>query len=91
MMVLVAYFAFIVGGKAYFENRAPWNFRKSLALWNFSLSLFSFCGFVRTFPALLHNIVHYSWRGNFCMDPESNVGSGSTGLWTQLFVLSKFP
>jgi hypothetical protein len=35
--------------------------------------------------------MHYSWKENFCMDPESSYGSGSTGLWVQLFILSKFP
>ena len=61
------------------------------ALWNLGLSLFSWIGFFRTMPHLLHNLTHFSVRDNICRDPEAMFGSGSTGLWVQLFVLSKFP
>lgn len=90
-MAIVAYFGLIAGGKYYFLSRPPLNFRRSLAVWNLLLSLFSAWGFARTFPPLVHNWLTYSWRENFCHDPENNVGVGSTGLWTQAFVLSKFP
>ena len=61
------------------------------ALWNLSLSLFSWCGFFRTLPKLSYNIYMYPTQELFCNDPESAFGSGSSGLWTQLFILSKFP
>ena len=87
----VVYGLFITYGQKYFASRPAWNWRKALALWNFGLSIFSLIGFFRTLPALTHNYLHYSVRENFCMDPESSIGSGSTGLWTLAFVLSKFP
>ena len=55
------------------------------------LSTFSWIGLIRTFPQLVHNLKTYSIEEVFCNDPESAFGSGSTGLWVQLFILSKFP
>mmetsp|Transcript_55380 Transcript_55380/g.82396 ORF Transcript_55380/g.82396 Transcript_55380/m.82396 type:complete len:246 (+) Transcript_55380:331-1068(+) len=81
----------IYGQNYYFAKRAPWNWRKALALWNFTLSFFSFCGMVRTVPQLMHNLSTFSLRDNLCHDPEMREGSGTTGLWVQLFVLSKIP
>jgi len=60
-------------------------------LWNLSLSAFSWFGLIRTLPQLIHNLYAYSIEEVFCNDPESAFGSGSTGLWVQLFILSKFP
>ena len=35
---------------------------------------------------------HHEFEGyNLCLDPRSMYGSGSTGLWVQLFILSKLP
>mmetsp|Transcript_15062 Transcript_15062/g.41701 ORF Transcript_15062/g.41701 Transcript_15062/m.41701 type:complete len:171 (-) Transcript_15062:1033-1545(-) len=78
-------------GRQFFRERTAWNWRRTMALWNLGLSTFSFLGFLRTSPQLLHNILHYTIADNLCFDPESSFGSGSTGLWVQLFCLSKIP
>jgi elongation of very long chain fatty acids protein 6 len=92
ILAVIAYIGLmIVGQRYYFANRKPWDWRQTMALWNLSLSTFSAIGFLRTAPQLLHNLTNYTWRQNFCFDPESHYGSGSTGLWVQLFILSKFP
>lgn len=62
-----------------------------MATWNFLLCVFSAVGFLRTAPQLLHNLWTYSLHDNLCLEPRSTYGSGSTGLWIQLFCLSKFP
>ena len=80
-----------VAGKYYFASRPAWNWRSTMALWNFGLSLFSAIGFVRTLPQLLHNLFNYTLTENLCLDPESHYGSGATGFWVQMFCLSKFP
>ena len=85
------YGIFIVLGTKYFSTREPWNWRGQMALWNFGLSLFSFIGMARTAPQLFYNLSTLSLRDNLCIDPQITYGSGSTGLWVQLFVLSKFP
>jgi len=85
------YAVLIVVGKAYMEKQPPGSWRHILAAWNFSLSLFSWIGAFRTAPQLYYNLARYSLRDNFCDNPAETYGSGSTGLWIQLFILSKFP
>lgn len=87
----IGYVVFIVLGRAYMSKHPAWSWRKILAAWNFSLSLFSWIGAFRTAPQLYYNLVTYPLRSNMCDNPASLYGSGSTGLWVQLFVLSKFP
>lgn len=81
----------IVAGKAYFKNRSPWNWRGAMSLWNLGLSVFSAIGFVRVLPYTLHILATNSMQQALCTDPENTYGSGSTGLWVQMFILSKFP
>mmetsp|Transcript_16804 Transcript_16804/g.23934 ORF Transcript_16804/g.23934 Transcript_16804/m.23934 type:complete len:297 (+) Transcript_16804:249-1139(+) len=88
---VVLYGVFIIWGQAYFKNRKALNWRSAMSAWNLFLSVFSTIGLFRTLPTFLHNITTKSLRDNLCDDPESSFGSGATGLWVQLFVLSKFP
>jgi elongation of very long chain fatty acids protein 6 len=88
---VVAYVALILWGQHAMKNREPWNWRRAMAIWNLSLSVFSGIGMLRTAPQLAHNLFSMSVRDNLCLDPRSTYGSGSTGLWVQLFILSKFP
>jgi hypothetical protein len=85
------YIAAILLGQAYFKGRDRLQWRYTLAAWNFALSTFSFTGMARTLPQLVHNLSTMSLRDNFCLDPKETYGSGSTGLWIQLFIISKFP
>ena len=92
VLAVVLYGSFIVAGRSYFEKRPAWSLRGALAMWNLGLSVFSAWGFFRVAPYLLHNYFTYSWRENFCMDPEQSVGSShAAGLFCMLFALSKFP
>ncbi|KAL7570850.1 hypothetical protein ACA910_018917 [Epithemia clementina (nom. ined.)] len=91
MVACVGYMVSIGLGQAYFQHRPRWNWRVTLAAWNLFLSVFSAVGVVRTLPAIGHLYSSYSWTENFCFDPEAHFGSGTTGLWVQLFCLSKFP
>ena len=88
---VVFYAIAITAGKAFFAQRERLNWRYTMAAWNLFLSVFSFMGMIRTAPHLLHNMTHLSMRDNLCLDPRTTYGSGSTGLWVQFFVLSKFP
>ncbi|EED89131.1 long chain fatty acid elongase [Thalassiosira pseudonana CCMP1335] len=91
IIACVAYVVLIVLGRAYMKDRPAWSWRRILAVWNLSLSLFSWIGAIRTAPQLYYNLTTYSLRDNLCDDPAALYGSGSTGLWVQLFILSKFP
>jgi len=85
------YLLAITLGRAHMARNPAWSWRKVLAAWNFSLSLFSTIGALRTAPHLLHHLASYPLRDVFCGDAREMFGSGSTGLWVQLFILSKFP
>lgn len=91
VMAVTLYGLFIVLGKSYFADRPAWDWRKTMAIWNLGLSVFSAIGFVRTAPQLFHNLINYTLTENLCFDPESHYGSGPTGFWVQMFILSKFP
>lgn len=91
VLACVLYMILIFGGQQYFAKREPLKWRYTMAMWNLLLSTFSTIGMIRTLPPLVHNLATYSLRDNLCLDPRSTYGSGSTGLWVQLFILSKFP
>ena len=91
IVAVLLYGCFIVMGQFYLSNQSRWDWRMTMSFWNLGLSVFSAIGFLRTAPALMHNFYYYTIQDNFCFDPESHFGSGSTGLWVQLFILSKFP
>jgi elongation of very long chain fatty acids protein 6 len=88
---VLAYGLLIIWGRKTMEHKEPWKWRKYLAAWNFFLSLFSWIGAFRTAPQLIHNLMTMSFHENLCNDPQVTYGSGSSGLWVQLFILSKFP
>lgn len=91
ILALTAYCVLCLLGRKVMANKEAWKWRKYLAVWNFSLSLFSWIGAFRTAPQLYHNLMNLPMRDNLCLDPQMTYGSGSSGLWVQLFILSKFP
>ena len=91
IVTCVLYAVLIVAGQAYFDTRERWHWRYTMAAWNLFLSVFSFIGMLRTSVHLVHNLTTRSVHDNFCHNPQEAYGSGSTGLWVQLFILSKFP
>lgn len=91
IIAVLLYGILIVVGQLYMKERESWGWRKTMAFWNLGLSLFSWLGMARTLPQLMHNLATMSLRDNLCEDPRISYGSGSAGLWVQLFILSKFP
>jgi len=91
IVAVLAYAIFCVVGRKVMANKNPWQWRKQLAVWNFSLSLFSWIGAFRTVPPLLSMLATMTVRDSICTNPKLHWGMGSTGLWAQLFCLSKFP
>jgi hypothetical protein len=69
----------------------PMGLRYEMAAWNAFLSIFSFMGMIRTVPHLLYNISTMEYADTVCTEPCGDWGSFSTGLWVQLFILSKIP
>ena len=91
MMACTLYVVLIVLGQRIMKDREAFKWRKALAAWNLFLAVFSGMGTLRTLPQLLHNLSTMSLRDNMCSDPRATYGSGSSGLWVQLFILSKIP
>merc|ERR1740136_149294 len=90
-MIVALYGVLIVWGQRYMKDKEAWQWRNVLAVWNLSLSVFSTIGTIRTLPQLVHNLTTMPMRQVFCDTPQRNYGCGSTGLWVQLFILSKIP
>jgi elongation of very long chain fatty acids protein 6 len=90
-LALALYVGMIVGGQAYFKTRPALNFRKTLAAWNLLLTVFSAVGFVRSLPFFFLSLNYFKGVEWFCSSSENHILSGSTGMWFQLWVLSKFP
>lgn len=88
---IAAYFLAIWLGQRCMRDREPFQWKSQLALWNMSLSLFSMAGTCRLLPHLIYNMKVLSFRDIMCKHPRETFGIGSSGLWVQLFILSKFP
>lgn len=89
--IVFVYMLSIIVGTKMMEKRDPFKWRKGLIYWNLFLSIFSFIGAFRTIPALIYNLQTLPLRVFFCANPVTTHGCGSSGLWVQLFILSKIP
>ena len=90
IVTVIAYAVSIYAGQRYMANREAWDWRKRLAAWNLFLAVFSFCGFARMAPHLLHNLYYYDFKTNVCGDGMTVAGFGPTAFWGLVFAWSKF-
>jgi hypothetical protein len=60
-----------------------------MALWNLLLTIFSFCGTIRTVPHLFYFLETRSFRETLCLRARADDIEGVLGLWATLFVFSK--
>ncbi|EWM29442.1 fatty-acyl [Nannochloropsis gaditana] len=81
----------IVVGTKVMESRPKHEWKTALACWNLLLSVFSFCGMLRTVPHLLHNVTTLPFKDTICRHPAETYGEGACGLWVMLFIYSKVP
>ena len=61
----------------------------ALITWNTTLSIFSLLGSIRTTPHLLHIVLNHPLSEQLCRPAHQAWGSFSTGMWVQLFIMSK--
>ena len=90
-VLVCLYMLSIFYGKQYMKNREPYQLTNYLATWNATLSIFSLIGALRTTPELLYRLSNQSFNELICTDSTNTWGTGSCGLWVQLFVFSKVP
>jgi hypothetical protein len=88
---VIIYMVAVFGVQHLLKDRKPFDLKMKLAGWNLFLSLFSFCGVIRTVPQLLANLYVDGFEYTICEKAIVSYGSGATGLWAVLFVLSKLP
>jgi elongation of very long chain fatty acids protein 6 len=88
---VMLYMVFLVVGPFMMKHRPPMRAKRALFLWNGSLSLFSFCGSIRTVPVLYAYVMSTSMTDIICRPTAVWIGTGPTGLWVMLFAASKFP
>ncbi len=74
--------------RRYFKK--PVECQTALKYWNLFLAGFSFCGALRTVPHLLGLLYLHGWSGTICGAAYVTYGSGASGLWTMLFIHSKY-
>ena len=93
ILAVLAYVVLIVAGPKLMDKLGVGRLelRAAMATWNALLSVFSFIGMLRTAPHLLHNVANKDYMTTVCTPPHLDWGSGATGLWVQLFILSKIP
>lgn len=90
VFVCIALYGLMVWKGSSFVKK-PLELRGPLAAWNIFLSVFSFIGMCRTVPHLLYMISTYSFKETICTQPFTSYGHSVSGLWTQLFMISKIP
>mmetsp|Transcript_32777 Transcript_32777/g.104491 ORF Transcript_32777/g.104491 Transcript_32777/m.104491 type:complete len:328 (+) Transcript_32777:33-1016(+) len=93
LVTSVGYVAFIAYGHTFMKERPAFHLQRQLVAWNFFLALFSFVGATKTAPLLWTTLMQSSGDGfhtTLCGSAADGYGKGSSGLWVQLFVVSKF-
>jgi len=91
VVCVTLYCVLMVWGIPFMKDRKPFDLRWSLAAWNLFLSAFSFIGMVRTWPHVAYNLWSLGWEATLCKPAINTYGCGATGLWVQLFIISKIP
>lgn len=84
------YMIFIFGGQHLMHDRARFELRGLLSLWNTALAIFSIMGAIRTGPELIHILTNHGLYHSVCV-PSFVVQDRVSGFWTWMFVLSKLP
>lgn len=86
-----AYLAFVFWVPELLEKKEAMKLKSLTALWNLTLSVFSFAGLFNTVPVLLSNLYQKGYRHTVCTDPQDWYVDGKSGLWVMLFIYSKIP
>jgi len=83
------YILLVFGGRWWMKSRDRYTLRYPLALWNFSLALFSTIGAIRVCPRLLSTLSSEGFQNTVCDNSWKN--DDIVTAWGFLFVLSKIP
>lgn len=89
----IAYVILIFYIQKWMQKRKPFHLVGPLYYWNLLLSIFSTVGFIRTAPHLYGYYMkqNQSFYITTCKSGMENAMNSEVGLWSMLFVFSKFP
>mmetsp|Transcript_126063 Transcript_126063/g.356460 ORF Transcript_126063/g.356460 Transcript_126063/m.356460 type:complete len:352 (+) Transcript_126063:81-1136(+) len=77
-------------GTEYMGKREPFKLKAPLALWNLLLAVFSLLGALRVGSHLALLLGTYGFEYTVCRPPQLSYMNGAAGLWTALFIFSKY-
>jgi len=90
--VAIFYLVSIFGIQEYLKDKKKFDLKYSMAVWNLFLGIFSFCGAIRTTPALFGSLSRGGVYGVLC---ENGLGdwvvNNPAGPWAVVFLWSKIP
>lgn len=84
------YLLFVYLGPKFMQNRKPYDLRRPLQIWNFFIGFISAWGMVRVVPHLILYVARVGFRATLCIPPAVGYGFGAPGLWSAIFIYSKF-
>mmetsp|Transcript_10816 Transcript_10816/g.19101 ORF Transcript_10816/g.19101 Transcript_10816/m.19101 type:complete len:370 (-) Transcript_10816:78-1187(-) len=91
IVAVTAYAVLLFTGRALMSCLPAANLKWPLFLWNLTLSAFSWVGVVRIVPHLFGEINKHGLYFSICTPACETYGAGAAGLWSFLFIISKFP
>lgn len=89
LFIAFVYTAFIMLTPQMMKTRKAFSLHKSLTIWNLLLTIFSFCGMIRTLPHLIHLLYVIPFRDVLCLPHNVIYNQGPCGVWKMLFFFSK--
>jgi len=92
ILLVAAYLWFIFYIPQRFPDRKPLNIKGLVAVWNLLLTTFSIFGAIRASSHMVSVVRKHGFQFTLCKDTEEQgFLDGAPGLWTTMFVFSKFP
>jgi GNS1/SUR4 family len=90
-VAVFVYLSFILLGQTLLKNREPFVLKRSLALWNLFLAVFSIIGTIRLVPYVTYQVYRNGFTYLICRCASVNLIKGPHALWLELFIWSKYP
>jgi len=89
-VVVSLYLIGLWAGHSYMRDKKAFNLKGALSFWNLFLAVFSFIGALRAGFQLMLILHTYGFEYTLCRPAQLSYGNGAAGLWTILFILSKY-
>lgn len=88
MNISLLYITLVFCGRFLMRNRAKYELRLPLIIWNIMLATFSIAGTIRSLPDFIRVLTTKGVVHSVC---NQDYAYGITGFWSLMFILSKLP